>query len=79
MPGMTDKPKKPRRKPGRPQGRTPSVTIFARINPELAKVLQAYIDGVKPKTTTTAVVELALERYLTEVGHWPPPADKSAE
>jgi hypothetical protein len=60
------------RGPGRPPGRVPSVTIFARVPPALGEALEAYVEATRPKTTNTAVVELALERYLSEVGFWPP-------
>lgn len=64
--------KKPTTKRGRPPtgGRTPAITIFARVSPELGKALNDYVDGIKPKTTLAAVVSLAVEEYLARVGHW---------
>jgi hypothetical protein len=65
----TNKPKKL----GRPAtGRTPTTTVFARISPDLGKALEAYVESVRPRTTTTAVVSLAIEEHLARVGFWPP-------
>lgn len=71
---MTEKRKKTGGKKRPPQGRSPSVTVFARVSPELGSALDAYIEGTRPRTDKTAVVALALEEYLTKVGFWPPPA-----
>lgn len=76
MPGMAKKP--PKRRPGRPRGRTPTETIFARVSPDLAKALDSYVSTFRPKTTQTAVVEVALEEYLTKHGFWPPAAEPTA-
>lgn len=69
MPLMT----KSEKKLGRPPGRKPAVTVFARIDPRLGSALERYVDSVVPKTTATAVVELAISQYLERVGFWPPP------
>src|ERR1700722_19544459 len=75
MPVMTDDRKKPKKKMGRPAtGRTPSTAVFARVSPELGKALDAYVESIRPRTTNTAVVSLALEEYLTRAGFWPPPS-----
>jgi hypothetical protein len=44
---------------------------------ELRDALDDYVDQTEPAPTRTAVVELALRRYLASVGFWPrkPPDD----
>jgi hypothetical protein len=64
------KPKK--RGPGRPAGRKPVYNAHVRILPSLGEALDRYVDSIKPATTQRAVIELALEKYLVEVGFWPP-------
>lgn len=66
---------------GRGRGRPPavdgvSVSVSARIPPAMAAVLEEYIGGIRPKTNISAVIELALEQYLTSIGLWPPPEAK---
>jgi hypothetical protein len=59
-----------------PTGRTPTVTVFARVPPPLAQALDAYLDSLRPQPTTTAVVVAALEDFLQARGFWsPPPPD----
>ena len=73
--GMSEKKKKQGR--GRPStGRTPTSTIFARVPPPLAKALDVYLDSLRPKPTTTAVVIAALEDFLQAKGYWPLPNDQ---
>jgi hypothetical protein len=68
--GMSQKKdKKPRGRPA--TGRTPSITIFARVPPQLAEALEAYLDSLRPKPSTTAVVIAALEDFLQAKGFWP--------
>jgi hypothetical protein len=76
---MADKDKKKR--PGRPAtGRSPSVTVFARVPPPLADLLEAYLDSLRPRPTTTAVVVAALEDFLAARGYkLPPPADSDTK
>jgi hypothetical protein len=64
--------KKDKKGRGRPAtGRTPSVTIFARVPPQLAEALEMYLNGLRPKPSTTAVVIAALEDFLQAKGFWP--------
>jgi hypothetical protein len=42
--------------------------ISRRISRPLMERLRAYVASVKPATTDTAVIELALEEYLDKVG-----------
>jgi hypothetical protein len=79
MLGMAKKSNKPKKGPGRPAGRIPTVPIFARIAPALGQALDGYVASVRPKTTQTAVLELALEEYLAKHGFWPPAAGDSAD
>jgi hypothetical protein len=69
---MSDKGKgKGKKRVGRPStGRTPTVTIFARVPPALAEALEAYLDSLRPKPTTTAVMIAALEDFLQAKGFW---------
>jgi hypothetical protein len=68
---MSEKGKKGKGR-GRPStGRTPTTTIFARVPPPLAEALEAYLEGLRPKPTTTAVVIAALEDFLEAKGYWP--------
>ena len=53
---------------GRPPGRTPSYTVFARISPEVGKAFEEHLKTIKPKTTMGALVELAMEEYLSRHG-----------
>lgn len=61
-----------KKKRGRPPGRKPVYNAHVRIRMSLGEALDRYIDSVKPATTQRAVIELALERYLTEQRFWPP-------
>jgi hypothetical protein len=70
MPGMA---KKKSDKADKAQGRSPSYTVFARIAPELGEALDKYLASIRPKPTTTAVVETALEDFLAKAGFWKPP------
>ena len=68
----------PSKKPGRGAGRPPndppkiSESISLRVSAEMNAVLQAHVDSIKPKTTSSAVLVLALEEYLVARGLWPP-------
>jgi hypothetical protein len=84
LPGMTKKNNKPGGKTGgkkrgrKPTGRTPYVTVYVRVRPELAKALEDYRSSLRPKPTQNAVAETALEDFLTAKGFWPPaPTPKS--
>lgn len=65
-------PKKKDSSDGKKPNRTPAVTIFARIKPRLGRALEDYINSVRPRTSTTAVLEAALEDFLSVQGFWPP-------
>jgi hypothetical protein len=58
--------------PPKQPNRSPAYTVYARIDPALGAVLEKHIDSVRPKTTLTAVLELAIEEYLAKQGLWPP-------
>jgi hypothetical protein len=63
-----------KKKPGRPPtGRKPTYTVYVRIDPAVGAALEEHIKSIQPKTTETAVVELAIRFYLESVGMWPPP------
>jgi hypothetical protein len=44
------------------------------IDDKLAAALSAYLGSTRPKTSKTAVVEVALEEFLAGRGYWPWPA-----
>ena len=42
---------------------------------ELVEAVETFINTHRPKTSKTAIVEAALEEYLTKLGYWPAKAD----
>jgi hypothetical protein len=58
--------------------RRPAVTLFARVEPDLGNAFKAHVETIRPKTSDQAVIEMLIERYLKELGLWPPPADPDA-
>jgi hypothetical protein len=58
--------RKPPRKAGRPAA--DKVMVSRRISRPLWERLQAYAAGLKPVATDTAVLELALDEFLTRAG-----------
>jgi hypothetical protein len=38
----------------------------------LSEALEAYLDTLRPRPTTTAIMITALEDFLAEKGFWPP-------
>ncbi len=64
------------KKPGKPRGRPPSeagptVSVSTRISQAKAKILEKYVESILPRTSTAAVLELALDRYLQSLGLLP--------
>jgi hypothetical protein len=47
-----------------PGGESARVMVTRRLPRELWTRLQAYVDGIEPRTTDTAIIELALREYL---------------
>ena len=69
---MTEK----RNRPGRPRkggGKHTSPREAFHLPVSLQHALQAFVDATEPETTKTAVIILALKRFLAEAGHWPGP------
>ena len=63
--------------PGRPAtGRTPSETVFARVEPRIHKALENHVKKIRPRTSMAAVVSLAIEQYLERVGEPIDPAEQ---
>lgn len=56
-----------------PESKRSGKQVSVYVDPEIREALDAYVDQAEPTTTLTAVVELALRRYLKSVGYWPPP------
>jgi hypothetical protein len=42
------------------------------LSDALLEAFNNYTASLQPKPADSAVLRLALERYLTEVGYWPP-------
>lgn len=65
---------------GRPR-KTNKLTfnVSAKLPSDLGRQLTAYANGVRPATSVSSVVSLAIEQYLASVGYWPPPADADAD
>ena len=62
----------PTKKRGRKAtGRLASVILFSRIKPRLAEALERYIASLRPAPGRTAVIETALEDFLTGRGFTP--------
>ena len=55
----------------KPQGRRRSYTIFLRVRPELGAAFDEYLESLRPKPTSTAAFEVALEEFLQARGFWP--------
>ncbi len=76
---MANRPKKSdgEKKRGRPPGRKPAYTIHVRIQESIGDAMDAFAAAQDFPPTTTAVVEHALKRYLSEQGFWPWPRPSS--
>ncbi len=61
-----------RKRPGRPKRLHKGVNLNVWINGDLAAAFERYLLSHRPRTDKTAAVEHALERMLTDFGHWPP-------
>ena len=57
-----DEPPLDRKKPARS-----GVNINVWIDPDIHDALESYVSNHEPKTTITAVVQLAIKRYLRDV------------
>lgn len=78
IPGMTRQPKPPKKTPKAPPNRTPARTFYVRLDPDLSKAFDDYVAGLKPKSSITANLELAIQEYLERRQAWPP-ADDAGE
>jgi hypothetical protein len=64
-----------KKRTSKPQ-RTPHRTLYLRLDVELAEALRAYIDSIRPRSTTNAVMAHIVEQHLIEKGYWPPKAEE---
>ena len=64
--------------PGKPN-RRPSVTLFARVDPALGQAFNEYVDSLRPRTSTQAVLEMLIEQHLTQLGRWPTAGQAQSE
>ena len=63
---MSD-PKRPRRSAGRPAQRQGPTAMFSRrLDAGLLADFQAYVRGLEPRTTDTAVLEMVLRDFLRQ-------------
>jgi hypothetical protein len=72
MGSMSPSKKKPGNRSGggkQPRRRGDSLHVW--IDPAIRQSLTEYVEQTEPETNATAVVELALRRYLESVGFWP--------
>jgi hypothetical protein len=76
---IADMAKKKPTKLGRPTGRKATVPVYARVDPTLNEVWTGHIESLEPKTSSSAMIELLMKRYLREQGLWPPTARSTKE
>lgn len=76
MAKKTPPPDDEKRGRGRPPGARPTVTVFARVAPELGEAFAAEVSKLRPKTSVNAVVEMLIEEWLKDRGAWPAPSDE---
>ena|SRR5581483_8089952 len=53
-------------------GRSPSWTVYARLDPELQGPVEAYIEAQEYPPPLARVIERALRELLSKHGFWPP-------
>lgn len=58
---------------GRNQDRHKEPRLAFHLPQPLFDAFKAHVASLEPEATDAAVLRLALERYLTSVGRWPPP------
>jgi hypothetical protein len=58
---------------GRKPNRRPSVTLYARVEPQLGQAFKDYVDSLRPRTDVQAVIEMLIEQHLKGLSLWPPP------
>jgi hypothetical protein len=65
-----------KRKPAKPKGRArdrgDTRLLGVEIDADLADALDTFIDARRPRLTKRSALEWAIEKLLTENGHWPP-------
>jgi hypothetical protein len=61
-----------RKRPGRPEGRKTTYTVYAQIDERLGKTLEKWLTGSRPKPSLKAVIEMLVEDFLIKEGVWPP-------
>lgn len=66
MPGTMTNPKK------KPKDRHMQPRVVFHLSDALLDAVNNYTETLQPRPALSAVLRLALEKYLTEVGYWPP-------
>ncbi len=69
---MTEERKKPKDDKNQPKRVRPGVAINVYIDPDLAAIMESYLDGLDPKITKTALIESLLRGFFRQKGLWPP-------
>lgn len=57
---------------GKPPRARKGKSLNVYLSSDLREALDEYISGVRPKTTATAVAEMAIEEFLIRQNAWPP-------
>lgn len=50
-----------------------TVVVYGRIPSDMNEILQKYVDGFRPKTSVSALIQMLLEDHLREKNLWPSP------
>jgi hypothetical protein len=53
---------------GKKPNRKPAFTLYARIKPSLGEAMDAFLEATTPRTSQSAVTELALEEFFRSRG-----------
>ncbi len=73
MATMAKKKPKPDGQPNpRSKDRHKQPRLTFHLSDSLYGAFKEYVEGLEPKANEASVLRLALERYLTSVGKWPP-------
>jgi hypothetical protein len=63
---------RPSKTTGRARDRGATRPFGNEIDAELADAFDAFIDSRRPRISKRSALEWAIEKLLTEHGHWPP-------
>jgi hypothetical protein len=66
-PGTLNRMAKKINKGGRPKGRKPARTVFARVDPALVEWFHKHVQSLQPRTSLSGVIEMLMHRYREEI------------